>query len=216
MATTPPFSTVLFCQDMDKNLEYFTNTLGFRLVEKWSTPDGTGVHATVAYGNGAKTGHVGLASIPAMMDTSGDGPQYDFGVFGQRLKSSPDTRGNGVVLYFTVPNVDKVYAKINANGAIIDEPPTDQYWGERTISVLTPEGYYITFATPIKGWKEDPESGMVVTRPKLTTKQRAQRKYAATMKSVRTRAKTATGGKGRIKNRTTAKNLRNKLGLDDN
>lgn len=48
---------------------------------------------------------------------------------------------------------------------------------------------------------------------KLTPKQRAQRKYAAAMRGVRKRAKTATGGRGRIGNRTAAVKLRRKLGI---
>lgn len=48
---------------------------------------------------------------------------------------------------------------------------------------------------------------------KLTPKQRAQRKYAAGMKQVRARAKTAKGGKGRIAKRSGATKLRRDLGL---
>ena len=47
----------------------------------------------------------------------------------------------------------------------------------------------------------------------LTPKQRAQRKYAAQMRTIRARAKTSSGGKGRISKRTTATKLRRKLGL---
>jgi catechol 2,3-dioxygenase-like lactoylglutathione lyase family enzyme len=158
----PTFGINLFVQDIDKNLEYFTQTLGFQEVERQVAPDGSVVHATVAWGKGAKAANVSLASIPLM--TGGDGPDYDFGQFGQNLRNSPGTLGNGVVLFFHVPNVDKVYARINAKGAIIDEPPTDQFWGERTISVNTPDGYYLTFAQPIKGWKDDGESGMTTVK----------------------------------------------------
>lgn len=48
---------------------------------------------------------------------------------------------------------------------------------------------------------------------KLTPKQRAQRKYASAMRSVRKRAKTTTGGRGRIGDRSAATKLRRKLGL---
>lgn len=47
----------------------------------------------------------------------------------------------------------------------------------------------------------------------LTAKQRAQRRYAGKMAVIRKRAKKASGGKGRIKNRTAAKKLRTKLGI---
>lgn len=47
----------------------------------------------------------------------------------------------------------------------------------------------------------------------LTKKQVAQRKYAASMKGIRKRAKTAKRGTGLIKKRTAATTLRRKLGL---
>lgn len=50
-------------------------------------------------------------------------------------------------------------------------------------------------------------------KKKLTAKQRAQRKYARAMQTVRGRAKKRKGGRGRIKHRTTAAKLRRKHGL---
>ena len=79
---------------------------------------------------------------------------YDHGDFGKQMEAHPN--GTGVVLYFFVPDVDKKYGELVARGAQIDEPPTDQFWGHRCISVLSPEGYYFTFATPIKGFEFPP------------------------------------------------------------
>lgn len=50
---------------------------------------------------------------------------------------------------------------------------------------------------------------------KLTKKQLAQRKYAASMKGVRKRAGQASGGKGKISKRGPATKLRRELGLKD-
>lgn len=51
-------------------------------------------------------------------------------------------------------------------------------------------------------------------KPKaLTPKERAQRKYAARVKTLRARAAKAGGGRGRIKARAAARKLRRKLGL---
>ena len=47
----------------------------------------------------------------------------------------------------------------------------------------------------------------------LTPRQKAQRKYAAGMRSIRTRAKTTRGGRGRIGKRAAATTLRRKLGI---
>lgn len=165
---------MIFVNDIAKNIEYFTRTLGFREVERWQTPDGSTMHATVAFGTGANAATIDIASAQSVTGGMGD---YDFGQFGENIKNSPQTLGNGVILFFRVPNVDKFYQKIEANGAIIDEPPTDQTWGQRTISVLTPDDYYMTFFQPIKGWK--PGSEVVVVRPKTrktTTKTTKKKK----------------------------------------
>ncbi|HEV8359164.1 MAG TPA: VOC family protein [Candidatus Thermoplasmatota archaeon] len=167
MATRPKHGVTIFVQDVEKNLEYFTNTLGFTEVERQQMPDGSTMHGLVAFGTGASAISVGMAPIGGMSDM-----EYDFGEFGRSIRDSPSTLGNGVFFYFTVPNVDKYYAKINSNGAIIDEPPTNQFWGDRTISVRTPDGYYLTFATPIKGFKYPPESGVTVIKGGKTTKGR--------------------------------------------
>jgi hypothetical protein len=50
-------------------------------------------------------------------------------------------------------------------------------------------------------------------RSKLTTKQKAQRKYASQMRAVRGRAATTARGRGRIETRRAATTLRRKYGL---
>jgi catechol 2,3-dioxygenase-like lactoylglutathione lyase family enzyme len=159
LVNRPASGIVQFVQDIDKTLEYYTETLGFTEVERWTDPDDNTVVARTTYGTSGFS--LDLASIPRMVE--GAGSDYDFGEFGENLNTG--VLGNGVVTFFRVPNVDKYYQKINANGAIIDEPPTDQAWGQRTISVLTPDNHYLTFWQPIKGFKPDPSSGMVEVKP---------------------------------------------------
>jgi hypothetical protein len=50
-------------------------------------------------------------------------------------------------------------------------------------------------------------------RSKLTRKQLNQRRYAASMRGLRKRAKKRTGGKGRVAKRSSATRMRRKLGL---
>ena len=52
------------------------------------------------------------------------------------------------------------------------------------------------------------------TKTKLTPRQRAQRKYASAMRTVRKRAKTARGGRGQIGTRSAATKLRRKLRIN--
>ena len=50
-------------------------------------------------------------------------------------------------------------------------------------------------------------------RSTLSRKQLNQRRYAASMRGLRKRAKKATGGRGRVAKRSSATRLRRKLGL---
>lgn len=165
--TRPRYGVNLFVQNVEKNVEYFTQTLGFREIDRFESPDGQVQHATVAHGKGASSFAVGLSSIRGMTEFG-----YDFGDFGRTIQNSPGTLGNGVFFTINVPNVDKYYATIRTKGAIVDEPPTDQEWGQRTISVLTPDNYYLTFWAPIKGWKPPPEVAAAYKQAGSTTRGR--------------------------------------------
>jgi catechol 2,3-dioxygenase-like lactoylglutathione lyase family enzyme len=142
------------CRDVDKTYEYFTEILGFAGTGKWAGPDGATMHAMAVLPTKFGAAHVMFGPYAAATS----GAFGDMGQFGENLKRSPDTLGNGVVTWFNVPDVNKYYAFIKARGAMIDEPPTDQFWGDRTLSVLTPDGYYLTFSSPTKGFK--PPAGM--------------------------------------------------------
>jgi len=214
MAKRPTLVPAITVTDVDKTYEYFTQTLGFQGDYRMKGPTGATMHGEVYLGKPDGTeARLMIGSLQGAQDTT----QYDTGEFGRNLTRGP--LGNGVVLYFSVPNVDKLYAKIQANGAIIDEPPSDQFWGDRTISVLTPDNYYLTFAQRIKGFKmpAEVEAGMIrEPKPKLSTAQRNQRKYAGKMGGIRSRAKATKGGKGRIANRPAARNARRELGVGGN
>lgn len=158
MPARPGYPVSLYVQDLEKNLEYFTRVLGFREVERFELPDGSLAHALVTFGRGRAASGVALASIPKLLA----GIDYDFGDFARDLQG---TLGAGVVLNFVVPDVDRTHARLRKAGALIDEPPTDQPWGERTISVRTPDGYYLTFAKPIAGFRFPEEFGRLV-RPR--------------------------------------------------
>ena len=182
MATQPKFGVNLFVGNVDKNIEYFTGVLGFNEVERWEM-NGDTISGLVSFGRGASASAVHFASTSIV---TGNDMDYDFGTFGRNIQRSPETLGNGVFLYYRVPDVDKFYQKIRKNGADIDEPPTDQMWGERTISVLTPDGYYITFAQPIKGWVPDEESGLTLVRGgKRVTSKRGRGSTRSTTRSKR-------------------------------
>jgi uncharacterized glyoxalase superfamily protein PhnB len=127
-------------------LDYLVDVLGFTPEFRARGPDGSVKFAGAWWGQMGKGTRIVLGDIEEALHG-----HYDHGEFGQQMTQHP--LGTGVVLYFYTSNVDKLYKRLVEKSATIDEPPTDQFWGERTISVLTPEGYYFTFATAIKGFR---------------------------------------------------------------
>ncbi len=140
----------MHCKDVGKMFDYLVDVLGFTPEFRARGPDGSVKFAGAWWGKIANGPRVVLGDIEEALHG-----HYDHGEFGAQMSQHPV--GTGVVLYYYVPDVDKLYSRIVGKGATIDEPPTNQFWGERTISVTTPEGYYITFAKPIRGFRFPPE-----------------------------------------------------------
>jgi catechol 2,3-dioxygenase-like lactoylglutathione lyase family enzyme len=207
MAPRPSIAPSLTCNDVDKTYDYFTGVLGFAGLGKWKGPDGSTMHASVVMAT--RNGEASLMLGP--LAAAASGAYGDMGQFGENLKRSPDTLGNGVVLFLNVPDVDKYHAFISGKGALIDEPPTDQFWGDRTISVLTPDNYYLTFASPIKGWKAPPGMGDAdasdvrkatfpgAKRIPLPGQKKPAKAKAAKVKAAKGKAKPAKGKAGKNK-----------------
>jgi lactoylglutathione lyase len=62
-------------------------------------------------------------------------------------RSSVTTPGD-VTVALDVSDVDTIFDQINAAGADVEEPPTDQSWGVRNTYVRDPDGYVIEFGQP--------------------------------------------------------------------
>src|SRR5207247_4156703 len=61
-----------------------------------------------------------------------------------------NAHGTGVNVYLTVPDIDAYSAQIQAKGASLALPPKTQFYGLRTAVVVDPDGYTLTFYTPVK------------------------------------------------------------------
>ena len=53
--------------------------------------------------------------------------------------------GTGVVVMPSVDDVDALHETAKRMGAEIEEPPTDQPWGSRTVRLVDPDGYSLMF-----------------------------------------------------------------------
>lgn len=107
----------------------------------------------------------------------------------------------------------------DAGGAVLTEP---EHMGPvrysrikdtegNVIAVFEDAPEQVRAAQEAKGRKQQPAAP--AKGKGLSPKQLAQRKYARGMQSVRSRAKTAKGGKGRIAGRSAATKMRRGLGL---
>jgi predicted enzyme related to lactoylglutathione lyase len=56
------------------------------------------------------------------------------------------TRGRGINLFLSVIDIDEYYQELKSRGMRID-PPTDEGWGGRYITVKDPDNYRIFFFT---------------------------------------------------------------------
>lgn len=120
-------STFLNVHDIEKSLAFY-KALGFK-VNSVTKDEGKIAYADLSL-RGAE---LGLGSI-----SSNDDPEY------VKWISSP--LGAGVLIYFTTPGVDAIYAAAKKAGAVIEYPPTDRSYG-RVFSLNDPDGYTLSFLT---------------------------------------------------------------------
>jgi PhnB protein len=60
--------------------------------------------------------------------------------------------GGGVTFYVNVgqEDLEAFFHQVEASGVKVDEKPTEQFWGDRTFTVLHPDGYRFTFAKTVR------------------------------------------------------------------
>lgn len=125
MATAAVFLNV---QDIDKSLAFY-KALGFEVVHEVRDDEDKD---TIWYADLELDGaELGLGAIPAS-----DDPEF------REWVSTP--LGAGVIIYFTVDDVDSVHAKAQEIGAVIEYPPQDRPYG-RVFGLNDPDGYVVTF-----------------------------------------------------------------------
>lgn len=121
-------SVFLNVKDIEKSLEFYKG-LGFKVdaLHRGHDKDGPVRYADLSY-QGAE---LGLGHIAI-----NDDPEFRAWV-GTPL-------GAGVLVYFSVPDVDRVFEKAKAVGAVIEYEPEDRSYG-RVLGLNDPDGYVLTF-----------------------------------------------------------------------
>jgi uncharacterized glyoxalase superfamily protein PhnB len=66
-----------------------------------------------------------------------------------------------VEIYLQVPNVDAYHDQVKESGVRVANPLTDQWWGDRTFTVMDPFGYQIWFYQTV-GEPKPPQGAKIV------------------------------------------------------
>lgn len=119
-------SVFLNVSNIDKSLEFYRN-VGFRVARTYKNDEGQVAWADLAL-QGAE---FGLGHIP-----SNDDPAF------RQWVGTP--LGAGVIVYFTVPNVERYYKLAKDARATIEMEMTDRPYG-RMFTLNDPDGYTISF-----------------------------------------------------------------------
>jgi catechol 2,3-dioxygenase-like lactoylglutathione lyase family enzyme len=134
---------MLVVQDVAASVKFYTDVLGFALMESWPN-DQEPMWASLELNNQ----RIMLGGLAEADDPQSQGPDGQFFV-----ECSDDFKkavGGGVLLYFSVADVDAYHKQVTARGAKPLTEPTDQFYGIRDFFVRDLDGYRFAFNMPIQ------------------------------------------------------------------
>jgi PhnB protein len=120
----------LIVKGADAAIEFYKKVFGATEVMRMAGPDGTIMHAEVKIGD-------------SMIMLGEENPQW-----GATAPTSLGGSPVGLCLYF--PDVDARFAAALAAGASIKKPVQDQFYGDRSGTIIDPYGHVWTIATHIE------------------------------------------------------------------
>lgn len=120
-------STFLVVTDVKAAVNFYQKAFGFKKRGVMNGPDGKPVHAELE--------HRGTVLML--------GPEN----LARGSRSAKTLGGSPASLYLYAEDADKVTAKAVKLGATAQGPVTDMFWGDRTGTVIDPEGYMWSIAT---------------------------------------------------------------------
>lgn len=143
-----PISVGFTVANMQKSIAFYRDQIGFELKECWPTEKDAKWCSLLLDGQSVMLSQ----AAPAEQMEKMCGPNVAAGKFwGKKAAQFQEqTHGIGCNLYLMVPDVDAFAAKIAKKGLKSDLPPTSQFYGLRDTVVTDPDGYVLTFYTPIK------------------------------------------------------------------
>ena len=113
--------------DLEKSLAFYRDVLGFKVDQKWEQ-DGKLMGVSLTAGK--------VTLMVAQDDWK---------------KGRDRQKGEGFRMYFeTGADVDAFAKGIQGRGGSLESPPEDRPWGYRDFNVTDPDGFKMTFGTPLK------------------------------------------------------------------
>ncbi len=116
---------ILSVKDVRSSVDFYVGKLGFEKDVMFDGPEGHPVFAIVRLGQAV----LGLSN--AEIDETGAHVQF-------------------MVYIPEDANIDHLYSKVQQQGVVINQEIKDGYWGDRTFSVLDPDGYLISMAKTVQ------------------------------------------------------------------
>ena len=138
-----PLAPHLTVNGATQAIEFYARAFGARAGYVQKTPEGRVMHADLALPNGG---------VFFLND--------DFSEHGG--SRAPADARSPVTIHLELNDVDAVWEKAIAAGAIVEMPLADQFWGDRSGSITDPFGHNWMIATHI----EDPSADEVRSRVK--------------------------------------------------
>ncbi|HLQ37154.1 MAG TPA: VOC family protein, partial [Planctomycetota bacterium] len=133
--------------NMQKSLAFYRDKLGFQLKECWPN-DKDAQWASLVLDN--QTIMLGQSAPAAVCEKMHEKNPAAGKFWGKHATAFAEhTHGVGVVSYIKVADVDKYAAQIGKQGLKPELPPTSQFYGLRDVVLTDPDGYTLTFYTPI-------------------------------------------------------------------
>lgn len=136
--TTPPgYHTVtpyLIAKDAHAAIAFYKQAFGAVETCKLTMPDGSICHAEIQIGD-------------AKIMLGEECPQW-----GSKSPQSLNGTPTGFMIY--VPDADAAFAQALTAGAKVEKPVENQFWGDRTGSVIDPFGHKWTLATHVEDVSE--------------------------------------------------------------
>ena len=112
--------------DTARSLEFYTNVLGFQLVRGGPEEDNSSLS-------------LGEAHFMIEKATAFYSPGYNEAIRQRAGGHSPNA------IYVEAPDLDELYAAVQASGAKVIDPLAARDWGQREFTVEDPDGNWLTF-----------------------------------------------------------------------